>query len=110
MEGRGVKRDQRMAAQWFEKLAQSPIRSQYIHTNPCMFLVLFYCVQLTYLLSDVANGQFCYGQCLIDGIGVTQDTQEGITWMTKAAEHGNTFALLSLGNINLNGVYMAKNE
>lgn len=59
---------------------------------------------------DVANGQFCYGQCLIDGIGVAQDTQEGIKWMTLGAEHGDNSALITLGNMHMNGIYMPKNE
>ncbi len=58
----------------------------------------------------MANGQFSYGQCLIDGIGVPQDTQEGVKWMTLGAEHGDTSALITLGNMYLYGIHVPKNE
>ncbi len=51
----------------------------------------------------VAEAQWLYADCLLEGIGVRQDVGQAAAWFRKAAEQGLALAQKSLGNRYLRG-------
>lgn len=39
-----------------------------------------------------SDAQFNYGKCLIQGVGVAQNYDEGVSWIEKSAKQGNSSA------------------
>ena len=74
-DGRGVTRDAKLAAKWFERAAQQ----------------------------NVAAAQYRLGSLYEKGIGVTKDVALARSWYLKAAEQGNAKAMHNLGVIIADG-------
>ncbi len=72
---RGVKND-RMAAQWFEKAAQH----------------------------DQVEAQYRYGLALLNGQGIVQDYKTAFYWLEKAAQQGHPQAQSTLGEMYHSGI------
>lgn len=53
--------------------------------------------------------QYDAGICLIKGDGVKKDVNKGLSWLKKAAGHGNSDAQLYIGYVYLNGEGVKKN-
>lgn len=51
----------------------------------------------------MAEAQWLYGDCLLEGVGVSQDVLAAVVWFRKAAEQGLALAQMSLGNRYLLG-------
>lgn len=95
----GVKSQQILEAEyWLKKAADSGLdKAQYLLGK----------LYASYIYQDDVSAFFWYkkaaeqgyaqacrsvGQAYFNGIGVTEDTQEGMKWITKAAEQGDFFA------------------
>ncbi len=53
----------------------------------------------------MAQGQYCYAFCLMEGIGGPRDKPAAIEWLERAGENGNTSAMQLLGESYLTGKY-----
>ncbi len=104
MEGRGAKRDQRMAAYWFEKLAvlKSNLQDGSLDPGPLKTRIK----NVANEMLDISCGQFNYGLCLLEGLGVKQDKTKGIEWISKAAANGDDSALLYMGRSYIEGKHV----
>jgi TPR repeat protein len=46
--------------------------------------------------AGVVEAQFSLGQCLLQGVGVSANPQEGLAWMERAAQQGHVDAMFNL--------------
>ncbi|MBF0311523.1 MAG: sel1 repeat family protein, partial [Magnetococcales bacterium] len=58
----------------------------------------------------VAEGEYWYGRCLTDGIGVTADPVTGVSMYRRAAGKGHADAMARLAMAYKEGEYLAKDE
>lgn len=63
-----------------------------------------------YAINGNSAAQNHLGMCYMEGVGVSQDFQKGLYWLTKAVENGNNKAYNSLGWCYEKGIGVEKNE
>ena len=59
---------------------------------------------------DHTRAQYQLGMLFLFGKGVGQDVEQGIDWLTRAAENGSYLAANELGQIYISGRGVAPNE
>lgn len=109
--GYGVKKDPKIAVEWYKKSADNNnAKAQY-----ALGLYYFkgnevnqdYKKSVEFFLKSAQKGhayaQYYLGECYFNGYGVPQDYQKAVEWYSKSVEQDNASAQFALGNCYYKG-------
>lgn len=100
--GNHVTKDLERAAYWYRRVAENASSGE----GKADLLEGLISANRPQTWQDIkGTAQYNLGVMYLNGMGIAQDTTEGLSWLKKAAGNGNRDALLGLARIYLKGLY-----